>query len=230
MNQPLSFIALEQMRDDLVDSVHHFHADLQGQRTRPERTQIFQGTFTALKDFTPISRKGLREIQKMKIAIEDDALDKIIKMDLSGLPALEALVKANIMQHFGGINHTKMLLLFERACISFEQGDTDMALGLFMALLLLNPFIAALWFCIARCFESKRDLQQSMYAYAICQLLGKGNLFSALDAAECLIAAGNIRLGKILLLEIKFDLDHSPNPSTQLKQRYQKLELALSHL
>lgn len=223
-------LALDEMRQTLLGSVQDISFDAPIRKTLGSRKQLYHGTYTTLKDFTKLSRAGLEEIKKMEIAIEEDALDKIIKMDLSGLPGLEALVSANVMQHFGGINHTKMLLVFERACISFEQGDTDMALCLFMALLLLNPFVAAMWYCVARCFETKKDLQQGMYAYAICELLTKGNLFSALDAAECLIAAGNTRLARSLMLEIKFELEHYPQLPKELKERHQRLEIALDQL
>jgi hypothetical protein len=194
-----------------------------------ERVRLYHTTYTSLPEFTKRSREGLKFIKQMQLDIDNDALDKILKMDLTGLPGLEALVKANIMQHFGGINHSQMLMIFEKACIQFEENDIDMALSIFMALLLLNPFIAALWFCVARCFETKKDLKQGIYNYAVCELLSKGNIYSAMDAVECLIAGGRKKLAGLLLREIQWEIENG-SWSSEVKERATKLQEAVGFL
>lgn len=195
-----------------------------------ERTQVFQGSVVNMEDFSKHVTCGLQQIKLMQIAVEADALDKILKMNFSGLPGLEALVKSNLMQHHCGINHSQMLLIFERACNDFEKGDVDMALGIFIALLFLNPLVAPLWYCVARAFETKKNLPQSLFSYAMCDLLSRGNMYSALDATECLVAAGKKRLAKTLLAEINYDLSSSKKFPAELRERAEKLGKAVDLL
>jgi hypothetical protein len=217
------------LRSELASTVEALGSTSTERQQAPEKNQILHSTYTSLTDFSAQAKKGLQHIKEMQLAIEDDALDKIMKMDLTGLPGLEALVKANVMQHYAGINHTKMLMIFERACISFEQGDTDMAGSIFIALLFINPFIAALWYCVARCFEIKKDLKQALYAYAVCELLSKGNIYSALDAAECLIASNEKRFASLLLNEVRWELGQG-SFSKEVKDRAAKLQEAIGYM
>lgn len=230
MSTPLSINQLTDLyREDLANCVTQMAQPSTIRQLLGERQVIHHSSYTCIQNFGKLAASGLSQIKRMQLAIEQDELDKIRKMDLSSLPGLQAIIKANLIQHHCGINHTQMLLIFENACVQFEQGDVDTALGIFIALLFLNPFIAALWYCVARAFESKGNLEQSFYNYAMCELLTKGNIYSALDAVECLIAKNRPTLARSLLFEIETDLKQYKLPAI-LQQRAQKLKMALEVL
>ena len=192
-----------------------------------ERQTMHHGAYTSVPGFSKLALEGLERIKAMQLEIDNEELAKVIAMDFAQLPALDGLVKSAILQERCGISHTQMLLIFERACACFEQEDPDMALGIFLALLFLNPFIAALWYCVARAFESKGQFERSFYCYAMCELLTKGSVHSALDAAECLLAKGSRELAFHLLLEVETDLRERTFP-LQTQERARQLRQALA--
>lgn len=227
--EPSDHKSLSSYKTELSNITQNIDSQACARQVLGDRLQMYSSTYLAFPDFIRRSREGLQLIAQTQSSIDKRALLEIQKMDFAGTPELDAIIKADILQNFVGIDRKQMLNIFEQACMRFENEDRELALSMFMALLLLNPFIATLWYCIARCFETKKDLKQSLYSYAISELLTKGNIYSALDAVEYLIAGERKDLAKLLLREIQWELEQKSWPK-ELYEKARKLEGALKYI